>query len=286
MDDISIYMLLWQYMENVLKIYKKKGETPLECIQNLKKNDENLNLLPMTYAGRLDPLAEGVLLVLVGDEVNKKDEYLKLPKEYEVDILFGLGTDTYDVMGKINGMKEDNFATSSYQFSGPRMREDEGPDHENWYEDFAHEIQKILTGFTGTIEQSYPPYSSRPVLGKPLFAWAREDKLSEIEIPKHKVLIENIEILNQSEINGRELLNKVIEDISLVNGDFRQKEIIALWKEKLIGRDDEKFPILKIRVSCGSGVYVRVLAHDIGEKLNIPALALNIKRTKVGEYGF
>ncbi len=261
MDDISIYMLLWQYMENVLKIYKKKGETPLECIQNLKKNDENLKLLPMTYAGRLDPLAEGVLLVLVGDEVNKKDEYLKLPKEYEVDILFGFETDTYDVMGKVT-------------------------ESENTTEFNISNMENILKNFIGTIEQSYPPYSSRPVNGKPLFAWAREGKLSEIEIPKHKVLIENIEILNQSEISGEDLLKKIINDIGLVNGDFRQKEIISLWKSKMLGKEKENFPILKIKVTCGSGVYVRVLAHDIGDKLNIPALALNIKRIKVGKYGF
>ncbi len=284
MDDISIYVLLWQYMDKVIKIYKKKGKTPLECIRDLKKQDENLKLLPMTYAGRLDPLAEGLLLILVGDEVNKKDDYLKLPKEYEVDILFGFGTDTYDLMGKIIEKKGKDVAPSPYQFSGPRTREDEEPDHENWYGDFALETQRILQGLTGTIEQSYPPYSSRPVNGKPLFVWAREGKLGEIEIPKHKVLIENIEILNQSEISGEELLKKIINDIGLVNGDFRQKEIVSLWKSKLIGREKENFPILKIRVSCGSGVYVRVLAHDIGEKLNISSLALNIKRTKIGKY--
>lgn len=247
-------------LEGLIKIYKNKGETPLDCIKRIKKENKNLEILPMTYAGRLDPLAEGILLVLVGDEVYKKDEYLKLSKEYEVDILFGFETDTYDVMGKVAS------------FGGKLELE------------VIEQIQKILSKFIGTIEQSYPPYSSRPVNGKPLFAWAREGKIKEIEIPKHKVLIEEIEILNQSEISGEELLKKVIEDISLVKGDFRQEEIISLWTEKLIGKQKDKFLILKIRVSCGGGVYVRVLARDVGEELGIPALALNIKRTKVGEY--
>lgn len=274
-------MLLWQYMEKVLKVYKKKGETPLECIQNLKKNYNNLKPLPMTYAGRLDPLAEGVLLILVGDEVNKKDEYLKLPKEYDVDILFGFETDTYDVLGKITDYK------ATPEFSKPGLKEAHKLGLEN--------LENILNNFIGTIEQSYPPYSSRPVKGRPLFAWAREGKLEEIEIPKHKVFIENIEILEQfeihlgaqlpsGEISGKELLKKIIEDVCVVKGDFRQKEIIALWKDNLIKKENEIFPIVKIRVSCGSGVYVRVLAHDIGKSLGIPALALNIKRTKVGEY--
>ncbi len=131
MDDISIYVLLWQYMDKVIKIYKKKGETPLECIGNLKKQDENLKLLSMTYAGRLDPLAEGVLLILVGDEVNNKNEYLKLPKEYEVDILFGFGTDTYDLMGKIIETKE----FFDFSWSGSSSSLVRGP--ENWYGDGA-----------------------------------------------------------------------------------------------------------------------------------------------------
>lgn len=277
-------MLLWQYMDNVIKVYKKKGETPLECIVNLKKQDENLKLLPMTYAGRLDPLAEGLLLILVGDEVNKKDEYLKLPKEYEVDILFGFGTDTYDLMGKIMKTKElFNFSWSgslSSLIRGSEKLNNSGVDNS----DFASKIQNILSNFIGTIEQSYPPYSSRPVDGKPLFAWAREGKLDEIEIPRHKVFVEDIKILDEKEISGRELLKKIINDIGLVNGDFRQKEIISLWKKNLTSKEENTFPILKIRVSCGSGVYVRVLAHDIGEKLGLPAIALNIKRTKVGEY--
>ena len=42
---------------NVIKVYKNKGETPLECINNLKKENIELGILPMTYAGRLDPLA-------------------------------------------------------------------------------------------------------------------------------------------------------------------------------------------------------------------------------------
>jgi tRNA pseudouridine55 synthase len=53
----------------------------------------------MTYAGRLDPMAEGLLVVLVGEECKKKDEYLGLDKEYEFEILFGISTDTYDILG-------------------------------------------------------------------------------------------------------------------------------------------------------------------------------------------
>ena len=49
-------------------VNKRAGQTPLDCINELKKNESNLLYLPLTYAGRLDPLAEGVLVILIGDE--------------------------------------------------------------------------------------------------------------------------------------------------------------------------------------------------------------------------
>ena len=259
----SIYVLLRQYMEKVINVYKKCGQTPLECINNLKKDNENLRLLPMTYAGRLDPLAEGVLLILVGDECKKKDEYLNLPKEYEVEVLFGFATDTYDVMGKIMNKQ----ATS-----------------EKLFENSSDLLTVILPNFIGKIKQSYPPYSSRPVDGKPLWEWAREDKLGEIEIPDHDVFVESIEIIEDKEISGEDLLKDIKDKISKVEGDFRQKEILNLWEEELSNKNEENYKIIKLKISCGSGVYVRGIAHSIGEKLGIKALALKIVRTRIGEY--
>ncbi|MFA6999867.1 MAG: hypothetical protein WC241_01995 [Candidatus Paceibacterota bacterium] len=247
-------------MDKVIKVYKKAGETPLDCIHNLKKEHPELSLLPITYAGRLDPLAEGVLLILVGDECNKKDEYLNFPKVYEVEVLFGFATDTYDVMGKL------------------------GQTISNSTSDYVSCIQKILPEFIGKINQSYPPYSSRPVNGKPLFMWAREGKLDEIKIPTHNVQIDNIEIIGENNYLGSQLLSKIKEDIGKVKGDFRQEEILKIWEKELKDKQGEKYPVIKLRISCGSGSYMRSIANDIGENLGIPTLALKIIRTKVGEY--
>jgi tRNA U55 pseudouridine synthase TruB len=51
-------------MENVLKLYKNVGETPLECLERFRVENSEYKDVPMTYAGRLDPMAEGVLIVL------------------------------------------------------------------------------------------------------------------------------------------------------------------------------------------------------------------------------
>ncbi|ETB64011.1 TPA: hypothetical protein DIC38_01190 [Candidatus Nomurabacteria bacterium] len=244
-------------MDNVIKIYKKKGETPLDCILNLKKNDERLRFLSMTYAGRLDPLAEGLLIILLGDEVYKKEEYLNLDKEYEVDILFGFATDTYDLMGKITDVL---------------------------HQEFSGCPTSVISKFIGKINQSYPPYSSKTVDGKPLWQWAREGRIGEIEIPKHEVFIKNIEIIKEESYLGSELLSKIQKDIALVSGDFRQEEILKDWEEALENFQKENFLVLSINVLSSSGAYMRSLVNDIGKKIEVPTLALNIKRTKIGEY--
>ena len=283
-------------MQDKIKIiYKKRGQTPLDCINEAKKANPGLLHLPLTYAGRLDPLAEGVLVILIGDECLNKDEYLKLEKVYEVNILFGFATDTYDLMGKVINTKElevqPSFSRMTHEAKGPhevgpliRMREDEEPDHKNWYDDFAPRIQGSIFKFTGRITQSYPPYSSRTVNGKPLYKWAREGKLGEIIIPSHDVYVESIEIIKDSFISGENLLNKIKKDISLVAGDFRQEEIINLWTDVLNDKKEEQYKTITLKVSCGGGVYVRGIAHDLGIALGMPALALDIVRTKVGEY--
>ena len=53
----------------------------------------------MTYAGRLDPMASGLLIVLAGEETKNKEKYLNLDKEYLFEVLFGFKTVTYDFLG-------------------------------------------------------------------------------------------------------------------------------------------------------------------------------------------
>ncbi len=80
---------------------KKEGETPLQALERLRSSNSKYKDAKMTYAGRLDPMASGLLIILIGDEVKNKEKYLKLNKEYEFEVLFGFATDTYDILGKV-----------------------------------------------------------------------------------------------------------------------------------------------------------------------------------------
>ena len=244
--------------KGVFNIYKPVGISPLDAIKALKERHPKLKDEKMTYAGRLDPMAEGVLLVLAGNAVYEKEEYLKLDKEYEGGILFGFETDTYDVLGL---PKNTGQPTST--------------------------SRTVLDGFMkkleGDISLPLPSYSSYKIKGKPLFQWAREKKLDEIEIPMRQTKINSAKLFSVDEISSQKLLEIIERKISLVKDDFRQKEILAKWREILNG-DQANYQIARVKINCSSGTYIRSIAHYLGKELETGGIILSLTRTKVGDF--
>lgn len=250
-------------MTRIINLYKERGETPLERIERYKTEHPELAEDKFTYAGRLDPMAEGVLLVLQSPTQGEKERYLDLDKWYEVSILFGVGTDTYDPLGIITECS----ATRTKQISI-----------------HPHNFITEVIGLVGTREEEYPPYSSQPVGGKPLFEWAREGRLHEIVIPKHVVTINSAECVRMTHITGEEVLADVLAGIDLVQGDFRQSQIKAIWERTIGPLYNVQFPVATLRIHVESGAYMRMIAKRLGDAMNTPAIALHIKRTRVGRF--
>lgn len=236
--------------EKILKIYKNLGETPLEALTRLRSEFPVYGDLPMTYAGRLDPMAEGELLVLVGEECKKKDDYLGMDKEYEFEMLFGFKTDSYDLLG----------LSSTENFNK---------------EDLISALAFILENKKGKFVQKYPPFSSKTIKGVPLFKKTKDG--DEYDAPERQVEIYEISFLGLREISGKDLSEEIKRRINLVKGDFRQKEILKKWEENLRGGEDETFLIAKSKMSCSSGTYVRSLVNG----LSFPAVTFSIKRTRI-----
>lgn len=245
-------------MKDVIPYYKNRGETPKEALERLRIERPKLQNETLSYAGRLDPLAEGVLLILVGEANKEREQYLHLSKKYTVEILFGWSTDTYDVAGKLCEVSEKHINPLP--------------------------LMEALHSFEGVHEKEYPPFSSKPVEGHPLFWWAQRGRLSEITIPKHTIEIQKVLLLKTKSITGDELSKFVHKSLGLLTGDFRQDEIWACWEENLKATYNKEYSVVVIEVMCGSGAYMRQLAKELGEKLGVPALALSITRTKIGEF--
>ena len=240
-----------------LLLYKEVGETPLECIERARRANGIAENIPMTYAGRLDPMAEGVLLALVGEECKEKEKFLGFDKEYEIEVLFGVATDTLDVLGVIQRVDADVAGGA-----------------------------KISERYVGTFSQKYPAFSSKTVAGKALHTHARENTLPKDgrEMPERDVKIYSIDFLGQREMVGADIAKQAIEKVSKVKGDFRQQEIIAGWQDFAVKNAAIRFSIIKIRVKCSTGTYMRVLAETIGKDAGTNAIAFSINRIAIGQY--
>jgi tRNA pseudouridine55 synthase len=262
-------------MSSIINLYKNSGETPLEALNRLRDKMPEYKDQTLSYAGRLDPMAEGVLLVLVGDENKNRAAHLNNDKEYIVQILFGIETDTYDVLGKVK-----NICSEEKVHEVLPQKEKKSS------------IQNVLQKYTGIFYQKYPPYSSKPVNGKSLFEHARENedgdepRPTSLIIPKKEVIVYKNEFVSMKKISAHELFKYIKSKVSLVTGDFRQNDILALWKKTLSSEieNNRDFTLAEVVISCSSGTYMRSIAHDVGKDLGIGALAFKIKRIRAGEY--
>lgn len=243
----------------VVNLYKKLGETPRERLERLREQKAQYRYETLSYAGRLDPMAEGVLLCLAGAANQRHEEYLDFSKEYLLDILFGFSTDSYDILGK---------ALASGDASAIRKQD----------------VQYALNEFRGTIRQEYPAFSSKPVEGRSLFQWARANMLGGVALPHKDVSIYEIDVHSMYKIKEPTLVAYIEDSIGKVRGDFRQEEILNQWHRYLSKDGARSWPCAQVFLSCSSGTYARSIANAVGQHLGTPAIALHILRTKVGEY--
>ena len=250
----------------VLNLYKQLGETPLERLERLREQKPEYKDEVLSYAGRLDPMAEGVMITLVGSANRMRQAYLDMSKEYTFDVLFGFSTDTYDLLGRVADTALDPF---TQKIGTPLTK---------------GIIEKGLNEFRGQFSQEYPPFSSKTVEGKSLFSWAREGKLGGLVLPRKTVTVYDISLAGTYKISEQVLLAYIEQTIAQVHGDFRQEEILRTWRRVLRADGTRQFPCATVKASCSSGTYARSVAHGLGKELGIPALALRILRTKVGDF--
>ena len=222
-----------------------------------------------THTGTLDPMAEGVMVILTGDDRFKKQELSDVKKTYQFEILWGISTDSLDLLGLIT---EDNLESVERKLT----------EIEN--------LDKYLNKFLGEINQRLPKFSAKRVKGESAFDFAKrgeemEDHFRDVEIFETKVI-------SLDKINGTSLKENIINRVNKVNGEFRQKEVILGWKRffkkiatenKKIGKD-QIFYLSKCEVTASKRTYVRAIVRDIAEAIGVPATTYSILRTKNGQY--
>lgn len=233
----------------ILPFWKKIG-TSSSIIA--KRVSEKLNL-PTSHTGTLDPMAEGVIKIIVGDDSKNKENFISNNKTYRFKFLFGISTDTHDALGIVDNVS-----------MGNKLDEER--------------IKKELKNFLGEYKQLYPKFSSKKVNGKSLWEYERQN----LEVPE--VYIEGdifkIDFYGFEKIPKEVLLAKIFNQISLINGNFRQDEILKKYQGIQL---PDYFYSLEVEIVMTRGLYVRGLARDLGLRTNNPCIILDLIRTKDGE---
>ena len=149
-------------MHGLLILNKPKGMTSFSAVNAIHK----LIGVKAGHAGTLDPMAEGVLVVLLGKFTKKAKEFESSIKEYEAEITFGIETDSLDSTGKVTSRKE-------VDITKPQLEE-------------------AMDQFTGEIEQIPPMVSAIHYKGKRLYELARQG--IEVERAPRKITIHKLEL--------------------------------------------------------------------------------------------
>ena len=153
-------------MNAVLIIDKPAGLTSHDVVNRVRRI---LGEKSVGHLGTLDPMATGVLPVVVGKLTRLAQFYTSSEKSYEGTIRFGFATDTYDAEGEICA------PIHSVTLSLPELRQ-------------------IAKKFQGVIQQMPPPFSAKKIQGIPAYKLARKKK--EVNLERVEVEIKEFEILS------------------------------------------------------------------------------------------
>lgn len=154
-------------MNGILIINKEKGCTSHDIVYKVKKifNEK------VGHTGTLDPLAEGVLPILIGKGTLCSKYLINHDKKYIVNLALGQKKETADLEGKI--IEEKNIPNKSLTQS---------------------KIEKVLKSFIGKQQQMPPIYSAIKVNGKKLYEYARKGQ--NVEIKPREIEIYDIKLMN------------------------------------------------------------------------------------------
>ncbi|WP_243547080.1 tRNA pseudouridine(55) synthase TruB [Pseudodesulfovibrio tunisiensis] len=154
-----------EQLDGLLVLNKPSGPTSADCLNDIK---HQLRQYKIGHAGTLDPLARGVLLVLLGQATKLAPFLTGAEKVYSGTFRLGTTTDTYDIQGEIVSEAE---VTAS-----------------------NGDVEREIVAWKELTEQEVPAYSAAKHKGKPLYELARAGE--EIPVKIKPIVISQAEALD------------------------------------------------------------------------------------------
>lgn len=197
----------------ILLVDKPTGPTSHDVVARARKA---LGTRRVGHTGTLDPLASGLLVLVVGSATRLSDALTGLAKTYVAEARLGVTTDTLDLEGEVTARR------SGWEGLG------------------QGDLAAALEALAGESLQVPPAYSAKKVAGEAAHRRARRGE---------KVTLAPVPV--------------TVHEIGLVSVDL---------------------PLVRFRVRCSSGTYVRALARDLGEALGVGAHLTALRRISVGPF--
>jgi len=202
----------------LLLIDKPEGPTSMDVCRAVRRRLVAAGAprrVKVGHAGTLDPLATGLLVVLVGKATRLSDRYMAGEKRYLADVDLSRTSATDDREGPVRAVDVP---------SPPAL----------------DAVRALLPRFVGTILQVPPAFSAIKVEGRRAYRLARKDRAPTLA--PRPVVIHAIDV------------------------------VAYAW------------PLLRLGVRCGKGVYIRSLARDLGAALGVGGMLQALRRTRVGPF--
>lgn len=230
----------------MLTVYKEAGYTSSDAVARLRGI---LRMRKIGHTGTLDPDAEGVLPMCLGNATRICELIADREKEYLAVMRLGVVTDTQDMSGEILSqipeeqipaiLLQTNADVTAIAKGNPELNTDETAE-EKTEDSINRRIREAAAAFTGEIDQIPPMYSAIKVNGKRLYDMAR--KGITVERKARRITIYSLDI------------------------------------EKI------ELPLVTMRVRCSKGTYIRTLCEDLGKALGTGAAMQSLLRTRVGQF--
>jgi tRNA pseudouridine(55) synthase len=245
----------------IIELWKDYGITSNEFARRYKLNN---NLDSVCYAGRLDPMACGKMMILTNKDTKNVNKYLDHDKLYNFDLIIGIDTKSHDCLSEINKITEISLKKDLL-------------------------ISKLSTFIKSYTVQKYPIVSNYTIkhngIKKPLW-WFYMNGYFDVELPFKNVSIFDSKINNIQTISLNILIDKFINRIKLIDNEKTQNElkapiIIEQWKNIANEDVDRRQIVVNMELTVSSGFYIRQFCNDFGKYIGCGAIAFDITRLKI-----
>lgn len=180
---LFLYNNIGEIMDGILVVDKEENYTSRDVVNIISKK---LQTKKVGHTGTLDPMATGVLVVLIGKYTTLVENITAYEKTYQATIELGLLTDTLDRTGNV--LKNENVY----------FKEDE--------------IKEVLNSMIGYYEQEVPIYSAVKVNGKKLYEYARNGE--NVTLPKRMVKVSEIALSSKITYKNNHVIFDIVTTVS------------------------------------------------------------------------